>query len=226
MQRTAVVLFARSPEREAAAKGMRSAAPLFRRVIESWLDTAQRAGATPLIACAEEDVAALSTIARHIPRKWITQRGVEFGERVVQVAEEALASFDAVVLAAIDAPPPATLTPVFDALARGATVIAPARDGGINFIAFTQLDRELLFDLTVARCRERVASLIALDATTDVDSRATLAIARSERAWRAFFTHRASTHVAPLSHASAPARCIGSRAPPERRLSAGRLTGF
>lgn len=187
MERTAVVLFARSPEREAAAKGMRFAAPLFRRVIAAWLECAARAGATPLVACTEEDLSALAAIAPSIHREWLPQRGATFGERVANASFDALARYDAVVLAAIDAPPPQSLSAIIRAVHTGSTVIAPARDGGINFIAFSNFDRELLFDLTVMNCRARVDSLVVLDAITDVDSRVALDCARCERAWRTFF---------------------------------------
>ncbi|HEX7829909.1 MAG TPA: DUF2064 domain-containing protein [Thermoanaerobaculia bacterium] len=215
MQRTAVVLFARSPEREAAAKGMRFAAPLFRRVIAAWLESAARAGAVPLVACEVEDLAALDAIAPEVHREWLPQRGDSFGDRVANASFDALASFDAVVLAAIDAPPPATLAPVLEAVARGFTVVAPARDGGINFIGFTSLDRELLADLTLAHCRARIASLVVLDAITDVDSRVSLDDARRERAWRAIL----AAIVVPIPYAprvthAAMSRQLPSRAPP------------
>ncbi|HEX2833394.1 MAG TPA: DUF2064 domain-containing protein [Thermoanaerobaculia bacterium] len=214
MKRTAVVLFARSPEREAAAKGMRFAAPLFRRVIAAWLESASRAGATPLIACEEADLAALAAIAPSVSREWLPQRGASFGERVANASSDALSRFDAIVLAAIDAPPPACLASVLQSVAAGATVVAPARDGGINFIAFSTCDRELLSELTLARCRERIGSLVVLDAITDVDSRVALDAARHERAWRGWIAVRIDV---PLIRAIpfAPALLqLAPRAPP------------
>jgi glycosyltransferase A (GT-A) superfamily protein (DUF2064 family) len=214
MQRTAVVLFARSPEREAAAKGMRFAAPLFRRVIAAWLDCATRSGAMPLIACDEEDWAALAAIAPAVPRQWLPQRGVSFGERVANASFDALARFDAVVLAAIDAPPPASLSVVLRSAASGFPVVAPARDGGINFIAFSSFDRELFSDLTLANCRARLASLVVLDAITDVDSRVALDAARHERAWRKILDVHDDLPFVGRS-VIAPARSrLASRAPP------------
>lgn len=214
MKRTAVVLFARSPEREAAAKGMRFAAPLFRRVIAAWLESASRAGATPLIACEEADLAALAAIAPAVSREWLPQRGASFGERVANASSDALSRFDAIVLAAIDAPPPASLSSVLRLVAAGATIAAPARDGGINFIAFSSFDRELLSDLTLARCRERLASLVVLDAITDVDSRVALDRAREERAWRGLIAVRIDVPSIRANPFSAPLSQIPARAPP------------
>jgi len=193
MHRSAIVLFARSPEREAAAKRMPSAAPLFRAVIASWLDAARRHGAMPLIACADEDRDALRRIAPHIERGWIAQSSGSFGARVVSVASDAFGrGFDSVIIAAIDAPPPPDLGDALSALARGVAVIAPARDGGINFIGLTSPDRELLARLTPRRrdlvriCREHLGALVVLRVTTDIDSMSALDAARRERAWRPF----------------------------------------
>jgi glycosyltransferase A (GT-A) superfamily protein (DUF2064 family) len=210
----AIVLFARSPGREAAAKRMPSSAPLFRAVIAAWLDAARRHGATPVIACANEDRAALADIAPHIERRWIEQGGRTFGERVVAAAGEAFASFDAIVLAAIDAPPPRDLDDAFDALRRGISVVGPARDGGVNFIGLTALDAELLMRLTLRRCRERCARLLVLRAVTDLDSQRSLAAARNERAWRELFDSRATREtVAPRPFLRA-VRTLPPRAPP------------
>src|SRR5919109_1086053 len=144
MTSPAVVLFARSPEREAAAKRMRSGAALFRAVVAAWLRAARRHGAMPLIACAREDRDALAAIAPEIERGWIEQHGVSFGTRVANAAEDAFArGHDAVVLAAIDAPPH-DLGRAFASLARGIAVVAPASDGGVNYLGITITDRALL----------------------------------------------------------------------------------
>lgn len=186
MKTPAVVLFARSPEGEAAAKRMPSAAPLFRAVVAAWLREARRRGAMPLIACAREDMRALAAIAPEIERGWIEQRGATFGARVANVAEEAFArGFPSIILAAIDAPPH-HLGRALDALRRGINVLAPARDGGVNYIGITSLDRELLEDLTARRCRERLAKLLIVETMTDVDSTSAMEIARNEHAWRPF----------------------------------------
>lgn len=209
-----VLLFARSPEREAAAKRMPGAAPLFRAVIAAWLDAAQRHGAAAVIACEDEDRAALAKIAPHVERRWIAQRGRTFGERVVAAAGEAFATFDAVIVAAIDAPPPKNLQAVLDALRGGASVVGPARDGGVNFIGITEVNEALLARLTLRACKVHCPRLLILRAVTDLDSTASLSAARNERAWRDVFDIRTQHHV------TAPHPCLGvvrslpSRGPP------------
>ena len=187
--RSAIVLFARSPEREAAAKGLPvSTVPLFRAVIAAWLEAAERHGAEALVACAAEDRPAFAPDV-----DWIEQRGESFGARVANAAAAAFARFDAVLIAAIDAPPPADLGRAFDALARGVAVVGPARDGGVNFVGLTSLDVALLTRLAPRRsdlvrvCREHCGELLVLDSATDVDSIASLEQARRDRAWRGYF---------------------------------------
>jgi glycosyltransferase A (GT-A) superfamily protein (DUF2064 family) len=187
--RSAIVLFARSPEREAAAKGLPvSTVPLFRAVIAAWLETAERHGATALIACAAEDRPAFAP-----DLEWIEQRGDSFGARVANAASAAFARFDAVLIAAIDAPPPADLSRAFEALAEGIAVVGPARDGGVNFLGLTSPDVELLTRLAPRRsdlvrvCREHFRELLVLGSATDVDSVASLAQARRDVAWRGYF---------------------------------------
>lgn len=185
MRAPAVVLFARSPEREAAAKRMRSGAPLFRVVVAAWLRATRRHGAMPLIACAREDRTALAAIAPDVERGWIEQHGLSFGTRVANAAEDAFArGHDAVILAAIDAPPH-DLGRAFAALARGTAVVAPASDGGVNYLGITSADRALLQNLTTQRCREHFAELLVVETLTDIDSAHALDVARREKAWRA-----------------------------------------
>lgn len=222
MNTTAIVLFARSPEREAAAKGMRAAAPLFRAVIASWLESARMHGAMPLIACAAEDREALTEIAPDVERAWIEQRGDRFGTRVAATAADVFSlGFENVLIAAIDAPPPADLGRALTALGRGVTVVAPARDGGINFIGLTALDRNLLERLTPRRrdlvrlCRAHFHALLVLRTTTDIDSQRALDVARNERAWRGFLTPTTFQHI----HVAMPplrgiAHELDSRPPP------------
>jgi len=190
--RTAIVLFARSPEREAAEKRMRFAAPLFRALVASWLDAAQRQGAVPVVACAAGDREALASIAPEIEREWIEQRGATFGERAARASEEAFArGFDAIVLAAIDAPP-RELGEIFASLERGVPAISPSRDGGINCIGLLAPEAELLARFTQRRrdlvqvCRQYFERVAIVGGTIDVDDGSALAIARRDRAWRAF----------------------------------------
>lgn len=186
MHRPAILLFARSPEREACAKGMRFAAPLFQALVAQWLAAAERHDATAVIACATEDREALASIAPEIAREWIEQRGSAFGERVARTAAEAFArGFDAVMIAAIDAPPH-DLGKAFRRLAEGTPVISPSRDGGINFIGLVRPEPELLAQLEID-CRDLVAlfeDFHVVRGTIDLDDARALAIARRDRAWR------------------------------------------
>jgi len=58
MTRRAVLIFARSPEAEAAAKHLpiEKAARLFRSLLDSWLDAARACGATPIIRAVLSEV--------------------------------------------------------------------------------------------------------------------------------------------------------------------------
>jgi glycosyltransferase A (GT-A) superfamily protein (DUF2064 family) len=216
----AVVLFARSPEREAAAKRMPSAAPLFRAVIVAWLRVAHAHGAIPLIACEPRDRDSLAAIAPKCERAWIEQQPGAFGTRVADAASAAFTlGFSSVILAAIDAPP-ADLHAAFDALERGVAAIAPARDGGVNFIGLTSPHRALLEQLAphrrdlVALCRAHLRDVVVLDTTTDVDSPQALEAAKREKAWRGYFAMN-SFATPRLQHVHrGVARHLPSRAPP------------
>lgn len=223
MKAPAIVLFARSPEREAVAKGMRAAAPLFGAVIRAWLHAAEMHGAMPLIACEPQDRAALARIAPEIERGWLVQRGDRFGARVAAAAADAFAGgFEGVLIAAIDAPPPSDLDRALDALARGRSVIAPARDGGINFIGIARPEPELLARLTprrrdlVALCRASLGALLVLRVATDIDSPSALAAARREATWRAFLPPSADeSPTTPRPRAVPFVRTLPPRAPPQ-----------
>ncbi|HEX7151273.1 MAG TPA: DUF2064 domain-containing protein [Thermoanaerobaculia bacterium] len=222
----AVVLFARSPAREAVAKGLRiaTAAPLFGALFTAWIDAARQHGAMPVVACAAEDRAALEALANH-RCLWLTQRGVTFGARVAAAADDAFAlGFRAVLIAATDAPPTAALAGAFAALDDGRPVIAPARDGGINFLGITQPEPALLTRLAprqrnlVALCRAYFAELVLLDAVVDVDSPASLAAARRDEAWRLWRALLVLPVVEPMTVAfhirRGVARVTSSRPPP------------
>jgi len=168
---------------------MRIAAPLFRALVASWLDAARRQGATPVIACAAADRDSLASIAPDIEREWLEQRGDSFGERVARASDDAFArGFDAVLIAAIDAPP-RDLREAFAHLKRGVPVISPSRDGGINYIGLVQPEPELLAQLELGRrdlvalCK-RYLSFHIVGGTIDLDNENALAIARTDRAWR------------------------------------------
>src|SRR2546430_8868515 len=135
----AVVIFARPPELEAAAKGLPLRyARLFEQTVAAWLRAATAAGATPVIACAAR--ARFHAIAPEVARLYVDQRGATFGERLASAAEAVFAlDFDEVVMTGIDAPLP-RVADVFAALGRARAVIEPARDGGINLIALRAPD--------------------------------------------------------------------------------------
>ena len=215
--RPAILLFARSPEREASAKRMRFAAPLFRALVASWLDAARRFEAKPVIACAAEDREALASIAPEIEREWIEQRGTTFGERVASVTNEAFArGFDAVLLAAIDAPPH-DLGEAFAKLAAGTPVISPSRDGGINFIGLVQPEAELLAQLELRRrdLREQFASFSVVRGSIDLDDESAIAIARTDRAWRGLLPAlRPAKHHSRVVAQSRTPLPLASRPPP------------
>lgn len=212
----AVVLFARSPEREAAAKRMTGAAPLFRAVVAAWLREAEANGARPVIACDGRDRDALAAIAPEVERDWIAQPRAAFGERVCFAVADAFArGFGSVMVAAIDAPPPRRLGEALAALANGRPVVGPARDGGVNFIGVTSFDGELLADLTVARCRALLADAVVFEAATDVDSPSSLSIARRDKSWRGWFQVRPVERVRRIARVLAGvSHPLDSRPPP------------
>jgi glycosyltransferase A (GT-A) superfamily protein (DUF2064 family) len=218
--RRSILLFARSPEREASAKRMRFAAPLFRALVAAWLEAARRHDATPVIACADDDRDALASIAPEIEREWIGQCGASFGERVAHAADETFArGFDAVLIAAIDAPPH-HLSEAFRKLEEGTPVLSPSRDGGINFIGLVRPEPEFLGQL---RCGRRdgarpaagTAAFHIVGSTIDLDDEAALAIARTDRAWRGLVPQTPAAQ--PRNRVTAQpvlAREHASRAPP------------
>jgi len=154
----AIVIFARRPEREAAAKRLplQRAAALFRSLLAGWNRAARQVNAQVL---------------------HIEQIGETFGERLANSADAAFAlGFDAVVITGIDVPPPRDLESAFRAVEAGRAVIEPARDGGINLIGLCAPARELLStfavgDPTIAdRCRAFFDSLVEFPTSSDIDT--------------------------------------------------------
>lgn len=198
--RKAILLFARSPEREAMAKGIPGSAALFRAVVGRWLQEAARVGAVPILACEERDRASLASIEPAIPRQWAMQGSGPFAERVFEAAGLAVGrGFNAVIVAAIDAPPPSDLDSVFSIIASGRTVVAPARDGGVNFIGFRGVVPTVLAELHPRRrdlvqlCIARIDDVVVLPAVTDIDSRGALQRAVRERQWDGYLAERVTT---------------------------------
>ena len=194
MTRRAVILFARTPEAEAGAKGLsRQAIALFENLIATWLRAASANGATAFIACERDARERFATIAPDVSRTYIDQRGANFGARLASAASHASA-YDTIVISGIDAPPPPDLARALDALeAEQVTgAIAPARDGGVNVIAFKEAPLELLAtfapgDNTIAaRCRAWFQRVYEFVRTSDVDSSDDIANASREAAWVRF----------------------------------------
>ncbi|HEV8432608.1 MAG TPA: DUF2064 domain-containing protein [Thermoanaerobaculia bacterium] len=214
MRPRAVVLFARSPWREAAAKGLRGeTAALFRKLIAAWMHAAVAAGAQVIVACDDTDRDGLSRIARNVDRLTLTQRGESFGERLANAADDAFAlGHEQVIIAGIDAPPP-DLDAVFRLLNHHGIVAAPSTDGGVNLIGLSAPAHELLASIEIgARCSD--AFPLILDRITDIDSPEDLVRAARELAWAAYFETRHPSDRPVVPPATIAFRPTPSRAPP------------
>ncbi len=216
MRPRAVVLFARSPWREAAAKGLRGeTAVLFRRLIAAWMHAAVAAGAQVIVSCEEHDRDDLSRISRSLDRITLDQRGDAFGERLANAAGDAFAlGYEQVIVAGIDAPPP-DLDRVFALLDEREIVAAPATDGGVNLIGLSTPALSLLASIEIGRrCIDIFAGAAILDCVTDIDSPHDLARAARELAWGVYFEDRDT--VTPYVTASQDAAIseASTRAPP------------
>jgi glycosyltransferase A (GT-A) superfamily protein (DUF2064 family) len=221
----AVVLFARTPEAEARVKALpRAAARLFETLIASWLREAESCGATPILACPPDARRRLSAIEPRTRREYVDQYGATFGDRLANAAREVSGrGFDAIVIAGIDAPPP-SLNGSFALLERASVdaVIAPARDGGVNVIAFAEPPLDLLRtftidDATIAqRCRQHFARVHELEAVTDIDSVPRIEPARREHAWRPFriLLARCNARGITRSHVRAASHFVAAPATP------------
>ena len=214
MRPRAVVLFARSPWREAAAKGLRGeTAALFRKLIAAWMHAAGRAQI--IIACEEIDRDALNGIEPSIDRITLFQRGTTFGERLANAADDAFSlGYQRVIIAGIDAPPP-DLDHVFDLLNEHNLVAAPATDGGVNLIGLSSPAHDLLASIEIGQhCIEAFAGATILDRVTDIDSPRDLARVAREVAWIDYFDqhHHHTPYVVP-SPDGVPSQS-SSRAPP------------
>jgi glycosyltransferase A (GT-A) superfamily protein (DUF2064 family) len=212
----AVLLIARSPRREAAAKGLSPQfAALFRRVTAAWMRAAAAAGARVVVACEEADREELDAIAPDVERIVLTQRGETFGHRVANAADETFAlGCKSVVIGAIDAPPP-DLSRVFASLDEHELVIGPSRDGGVNLIGLRTPAAALLSTIELRRpCIEAFASAHVLDAVTDIDSARDLVRASRERAWWPFLSSNRSRTAVRERIAKTNPPTTSDRAPP------------
>ncbi len=217
MRPRAVVLFARSPWREAAAKGLRGeTAALFRRLTAVWMHAAVAAGAQVIVSCDEDDRDDLSRIARSLDRITLTQRGDSFGERLANAADDAFAlGYGPIVIAGIDAPPP-DLDRAFALLDEHGTVVAPATDGGVNLIGLAAPKHDLLASIEIGvRCFDAFSGAALLDAVTDIDSPRDLTRAARELAWLAYFEAPMLLSADAVSVTAAEVARTSDRAPPE-----------
>jgi|GEM_PF-6745286 len=214
MRPRAVVLFARSPWREAAAKGLRGeTAAIFRKLIAAWMHAAVAAGAQVIVACEDADRGGLSSIARNVDRLTLTQRGESFGERLANAADDAFAhGYEQVIVAGIDAPPP-DLDRVFRLLDQHKVVAAPSTDGGVNLIGLSAPAHDLLASIEVGvRCSD--AFPLILDRVTDIDSPEDLVRATRELAWADYFETRETFTLNAFSITTFEASRTSGRAPP------------
>jgi glycosyltransferase A (GT-A) superfamily protein (DUF2064 family) len=212
MRARALVLFARSPWREAAAKGLRGdGAALFRKLIAAWMHAGVAAGARVIVACDESDRDSLARIAPAIERTILSQRGVTFGERLANASDDVFAlGYERVMVAGIDAPPP-NLGRAFELLETRDLVAAPATDGGVNLIGLRTPAHELLASIEIGqRCIDAFADAAILDSVTDIDSVHDLARAARESAWQPYLTRQQSEVVYSVA---APPRHVTSRLP-------------
>lgn len=172
----AVLLFARSPEAETRAKGLRpQAASIFRGIMDSWRRAALAANASLIL-----------------PNR---QSGDTFGERLAHCAQAAFASgAKTLLIGGIDSPAPdaETMERSFEDLETGRVraVLGPASDGGLYLIGLASFERALL-----ASMRPRQRDLLAvcssyfdqnvtiLPVASDLDSASDLHRLEQESLW-------------------------------------------
>ncbi|MGZ8797716.1 MAG: DUF2064 domain-containing protein [Thermoanaerobaculia bacterium] len=219
MPHRAVLVFARSPRAEAAAKGVDRYAGIFRAVAGAWLRAAASCGAVPVIACDERDEPAFRGVT------CIAQRGVSFGERLANAAADVFAAgFETLLITGIDTPPSQSLGEAFSAVESGdvPAAIAPSTDGGINAIVLRREHASILasfaprdpnlFDGCFAHFGGRV---FLLPASTDIDSPAALDAARRQSLWRPYFAPASRAFAGRLVKPRCVAQaCALLRAPP------------
>ena len=209
----AILLFARSPEAEAAAKRLDGAERLFEAIAGAWIGVARQCGAAVIVACSPEHRASFRRLTGI--DAFVDQSGSLFGERLAGAARAAFSlHFDHLLITGIDAPPPDAVA-VNAALSaiekrRAAAVVAPSTDGGINFLAVTSADVSLLEAFTprdptlIARCRMhfRGRVLIETAALPDLDSTDVVRVALRQSLWRPY--RRFFRRAAPVRQIEAP----------------------
>ena len=140
-------------------------------MIAAWLRAAARANATAIVACPAGD-------RDRIPAKqYVDQIGITFGERLANSVDSVFSlGYESVIVTGIDVAPPQYLNSVFSRIEAGRSVIAPARDGGINLLGLSSPRRELLLTFTIRdprvadRCRDFLDDVEELPAASDIDT--------------------------------------------------------
>ena len=176
MTRRAILIFARNPREEAAAKRLPQLEPVFAAVIAGWRRAADSCSAASIIAS--------------------DQRGSTFGARLFNAATDAFASgFETLLITGIDVPPLHSIEQAFIAAENGEVAIAPSTDGGVNAIVLQQGDAAILatFELRDAnlarRCIESfVDRVFLLTRCTDIDSAESFRVARGEILWQPYLS--------------------------------------
>jgi len=192
-RRRALVLFTRSPEAEARAKGFREAhaAPLFRAFLESWVRLSRETATDLVVASPASCRRRLEASGVAPGGRFLTQARAAFGERLAAAAGEAFGlGYDSVVLVGGDAPAigAGDLRRAFEAIESGAVALGPAGDGGAYQIgvdardadlgrSHRHRDRRALVRL-LAAAADRRRGVVLLPARQEVDSALDAARAR------------------------------------------------
>jgi glycosyltransferase A (GT-A) superfamily protein (DUF2064 family) len=163
-RRRALLVFTRSPEAEARAKGFReaTAAPLFRAFLESWVSLARETGTALLLATPAPCRRRLERSGVASGATFLTQPRSAFGERVAAAVREASAlGFESVVVVGGDAPAigASELRRAFEEVERGSVALGPAVDGGVSLIAIGARDADLVRPLRLRDPRALVRLL-------------------------------------------------------------------
>ena len=223
----ALLLFARSPEGEARAKGIpgSGASALFSALAVSWAEAARHSGARLIVAgpasCRNRLEALLG---RWNPEVRLQAEG-SFGDRLAESAEEALRLGAGTLLIAggdCPAPAPAEIEAAFAALesSPATAALGPAGDGGLYLIGLPPAHRDLLrtvgrrdaalFERIRGALLSRSVRVRVLPPISDIDAVSDLRrvrdAARSDAAWAPFEEL--------LKSALAPDRAREVRSPP------------
>lgn len=167
--RRALLVFTRSPEAEARAKGfaLEQTAGLFAAFLASWKRAAEGAGASLLISTPPRCAKPIQANGLYEDVRFLVQSPARFGRRLASAVEGAFQlGFSSVSVVAGDTPaiPSAELDGVFEALERrdAPFVVGPACDGGVYLIGLPRADIGFLARVSLRNprtCDEIVSSL-------------------------------------------------------------------